>query len=101
MSLKPQHTSENTTRNTHETNSYTEPNLQFLVLTNKQDQIVKLLEATKHMTKYFKRFLKHLLIHTANNVHYQNNISTSHSNKQKHKTHYHKDEVSKIHNGYL
>ena len=38
------------TRNTHEANNYTEPNLQLSVSTNKPDQIPKLLEATRKMT---------------------------------------------------
>ena len=81
----------NTTRNTHETNSYTEPSLQCLVLTSKPDQMAELLEATKKMIKCFKRSLKCITVHTNTNDHYQKkkNPNKSHSDKCKYKPHYH------------
>ena len=65
----------NNTRNTHETNSHTEPSLQLSVSTNKPDQMAKLLETTKKMTKYFKRPLKHIPMHTNTNDYYQNKVA--------------------------
>ena len=85
-----------TTRNTCETDSYAEPNPQLSVSTNKPDQMSELLEIIKQMTKYFKRLLKHTPKHNNNNDYYQDKTNTYHSNKCKHKPHYHKDEVNKI-----
>ena len=67
-----------------------------MVSTNKTDQIAELLEATKQMTKYFKRSLKHTPKHNNNNDHYQDKTNTSHSDKGKHKPCCHKGEVNKI-----
>ena len=86
----------NTIRNTHETNSNAEPKLQLLVSTNKAEQMAELLEATKQMTKFFKRSLKHTPKHDNNNNHYEDKTNISHSDKYKHKHCYHKDEVNKI-----
>ena len=58
--------------------------------------MAELLEATKKMTKYFKRALKHIPSHTKINDHYQHKTSISHSDKCKYKNHYHKDEVNEI-----
>ena len=49
--------------------------------------MAELLEATKKMMKYFKRSLKHIPLQPNN---------TSHADKHKHTSHYHKDEVSEI-----
>ena len=57
--------------NRHEVNQYTEPNLQLLVSTNKPDQMAELLEATKKMTKYFKRSIKHIPSHPTNTDHHE------------------------------
>ena len=58
--------------------------------------MAELLKATKKMTKDSRRLLEHIPMHSNINDHYQNNTSTSHSDKYKHKPHYHKDEVNEI-----
>ena len=80
----------------HEINRCTEPNLKLSVLTNKQDQMCDMLEATKKMMKYFKRSLNHIPSHPNNTDHHQSSTNTSHSNKHKCNPHYHKDEVNEI-----
>ena len=49
----------NNNNNRHKINQHTKPNLQPLVSTNKPEQMAELLEATRNMTKYFKRMFKH------------------------------------------
>ena len=82
--------------NRHKINHYTKPNLQLSVLTNKPDQMVELLEATRKMMKYFKRSLKHNPSHPNNTSNLQRKTSTSHSDKHKCNSYYHKVEVTEI-----
>ena len=48
------------------------------------------------MMKYFKRSLKHNSSHTNSTNNHQSKTSTSHSDKHKCNSHYHKEEVNKI-----
>ena len=84
------------TRNTHEANNYTESNLQLAVSTNKPDQMADLLEATRQMTQYFKKSIKHIPSHTKHNNHCQQISSMHHADRHKHRTHCHKDKVNDI-----
>ena len=82
--------------NRHKINQYTKPNLQLSVLTNKQDQMAELLKATRKMTKYFKRSLKHTPSHPNRTNNHQSNMSTSHSDKHKCNSYYCKDKANEI-----
>ena len=73
--------------NGHRLNGYTKPTLQLSVSTNKPDQIAELMEATKKMTKYFKKSLKHTPLHSNNTNHHQNNATTPHTDNHTCKTH--------------
>ena len=78
------HSNDNSNRT--KINNYTKPNLQLSVLTNKTDHIAKLLGATRKMTKYFKRSVKHIKpqcndnSNTTTGTNYNNN---AHSHKHK------------------
>ena len=75
--------------NGHKINQHTEPNLQLSVLSSKPDQMAELLEATRKMTTYFKRSVKHNSSHPNKTSNYQSNTSVPHADKHKYKSHYH------------
>ena len=95
QSSNPFHNTDNSNRN--KINSHIEPNLQMSISTNKHDYMDELLEATRKMTKYFKRSYKHNKSCPIDNGSHPLNInhySTPHSDKHKYKAHNNSDEFN-------
>ena len=69
-------------------NNHTKPDLQLSISTNKPEHMAELLEATRKMTKYFKRSYKHNKPHSNDNRNGHtntNHYNNSHSDRHKHK----------------
>ena len=67
--------------NTNKINNHTKPNLQLSISTNKPHDMAELLEATRKMTKHFKRSYKHRKPHLSDNSNHPistHQYSTSH-----------------------
>ena len=93
----PFHNTDNSNRN--KINSHIKPNLQLTISTSKLDYMAELLEATRKMTKYFKKSYKHSKSHPSDNdIHClsTNNYSSPHSDKHKCKSHNNNDEVNEV-----
>ena len=99
QSPNPFHSNDNSNRT--KINNHTEPNAQLSISTNKLDHMAELLEATRKMTKYFKRLYKHNKLHSTDNSNCQtstNHYNNSHSGRHKHKPCNNNGEVNKITN---
>ena len=80
-------------------NDHDDPNVQLSVSTSKPDYISELLEATKEITRYFKKSYKNSKSHHVNNNNSYPNftqISSLHPDKHVHKTHNPNDQVNEI-----
>ena len=87
----------NNTRNP--SNGHNDPQLQLSICTIKLNHIAELIEATRKMTRYFKKSYKHNKSHhTSTNSHHPstNHNSSMHSSKYKCKSPNTKNQVSKI-----
>ena len=95
----PSHIHNNDKSNRNKINHHTEPNVQLSISTNKPDHMAELLEATRKMTKYFRRSYKHSKTHSSDNsMHHSsmNHYSNSHPYKHKCKSHNNDDKANKI-----
>ena len=91
------HSNDNSSRT--KINNYTEPNLQLSVSTNKPHHMAKLLDATRKMTKYFIKLVKHnkpQCNENSNSTTGTNHHNNAHSHK--HKPCNDSDEVNNITN---
>ena len=82
-----------------QSNSHYDPNLQLSVTTSKPDHITELLEATKEMTKHFKKWYKHNKSNhdsTDSNHSGTNQYNTTHADKHKCKLCNSNDQVNEI-----
>ena len=85
--------------NRNKINNHTKSSLQLSVSTNKPDHMAELLEATRKMTKYFKRSCKHSKPHPPDNSNWHvntNDCSTCHPDKQKHKSCNNNDKINEV-----
>ena len=73
----PLYNTNNNARN--QPNGHNDPNLQLAISTSKPDYMVELLEATRKMTRYFKKSYKHSKTHPSGTD--SQHPSTNHYNK--------------------
>ena len=82
LSSNPFHNTDNSNRS--KINNHTEPNFQLSISTTKPDHMAESLEATRKMTKYFKRSYMHNKSNPNHNSNHHSNINhygTSHPDR--------------------